>query len=232
MPKTTEKAFDEWTAFYQAAPEMGKAPLWPAEPLVRMMKGNYIPGFDKSYVGKNVLEIGFGAGNNFVFLGSLGLNLYGAEVSKDICVQTKETIARFGYDVDLREGSNRSLPFEDNFFDYIVSWNVIHYENTEANMRAAIAEHARVLKPGGRLFISTVAPDNKILENHKIVGDHRYQIGREDDFRKGEVFFCFDSPSYVQFYWGDHFKDINVGRVSDYMFSQMLDWYLITGVKK
>jgi ubiquinone/menaquinone biosynthesis C-methylase UbiE len=232
MPKTTEKAFDQWTEFYRAAPELGKAPMWPAEPLVRAMKGSYIPGIDKNWAGKKVLEVGFGAGNNFVFLGSQGMELYGVEVSKDICEQTAATIKRFGYETDLREGSNRSIPFEDNTFDLIVSWNVIHYENTEANMRAAIKEHARVLKKGGRVLLSTVAPGNKIFDNHEIVGEHRYQIGRDDDFRKGEVFFCLDSPGYIKYYWGEHFDDVQVGRVSDYLFTEMLDWFLVTGVKR
>jgi SAM-dependent methyltransferase len=47
---------------------------------------------------------------------------------------------------------NRLLPFQDNFFDYIVCIDGIeHLENPYF----AIREFARILKPGGELFIST-----------------------------------------------------------------------------
>lgn len=231
MPTTEGTAFDKWTEFYKMAPELGKAPMWPAEPLVRSMCGNYIRGIDKNWAGKSAIEIGFGAGNNLIFLGSIGMQLHGVEVSEQICEQARETVERFGYKADLKPGSNRSIPFPDNVFEVLVSWNVIHYENNEKDMKAAIAEHARVLKKGGRFFISTVAPENKIFDGHRIVGEHCYEIARSDDFRKGQRFFCFDSPSYIQYYFATHFNNVEVGRVTDFMFSEKLDWFLITGVK-
>jgi SAM-dependent methyltransferase len=231
MQKTETKSFDAWTDFYSAAPAIGKWPLWPAEPLIRMMRGNYVPGIDKEYAGKKAIDVGFGSGNNLLLLGSLGMELYGVEVSENICEQTTEQLSHYGYKADLKAGSNRSIPYPDDSFDVLVSWNVIHYDNTEEHMQQAIAEYARVLKPGGRFFVSTVAPNNKILLGAKQLSAHQFEIGRTDDFRKGEVFFSFGSPENVQKFFGRSFKDVLVGRVTEDLFVDVLDWYMVTGRK-
>lgn len=50
-------------------------------------------------------------------------------------------------------GDAHRLPFRDASFDAVVNIQVLEHLNEPA---AAIAEFARVLKPGGRLFLSTV----------------------------------------------------------------------------
>jgi ubiquinone/menaquinone biosynthesis C-methylase UbiE len=205
--------------------------LWPSETLVRLFKGNYVPGLDKQYAGKKVLDVGFGNGNNLIFLASLGLSLAGTEVAPEICEMISARFRQVGVDADLRVGTNRQLPFLDNTFDFLVSWNVIHYENTEPDMRAAIAEYQRVLKPGGRFFVSTTGPEHKILQDGKTLGGHRYEIGRADDFRKGQVYFYFDAPNYIQMYFGEQFRDVLVGRTHDMLLTETLDWFIVTGVK-
>lgn len=225
------KAFQDWTDAYKGYKESGKILLWPATTLIRMFKGNYIPGLDKNYAGKSVIDVGCGSGNNLVFLNTLDLKLYGTEVSDEICSMTMRHLSEFNINAELKAGFNTKLPFDDNLFDYLVSWNVIHYENNEDDMKRAIGEYARVLKPGGRIFISSTGPRHLILQNSKALGHHRYQIGRDDDFRKGEVFFYFDSPEYVKFYFSPHFNDVLVGTDTDYMFTEYQDYFLITGVK-
>jgi ubiquinone/menaquinone biosynthesis C-methylase UbiE len=206
--------------------------MWPSETLVRLFKGNYVLGLEKDYTGKKIIDIGFGGGNNLIFLASLGLSLYGTEVREEICETVRKKLARLDYEADLRVGTNRQLPFQDNEFDFLVSWNVLHYEDNEQAIREAIAQYCRVLKPGGRIFISTTGPEHLILRDSKTLGGHRYHIGRGDDFRKGEVFFYFDAPNYIRHYFSEYFSDILVGRTQDFLFSETLDWFIITGVKE
>ncbi len=227
-----QEAFEKWTKAYSRFVKSGTVLNWPAISLVRMFKGNYITGLKKDYEGKKVLDIGCGAGNNLLFLGTLGLELYGTEVSDEICELTRGKIERFGIKATLKKGLNRDIPFEDNFFDYLVSWNVIHYENNEEDMKKAIAEYARVLKPDGRLFLSTTGPQHMILKGAKLLGNHKYQIGREDDFRKGEVFFYFDTPEYIKFYFSKNFREIYVGRINDFMFTAWQDYFIVTALKQ
>jgi SAM-dependent methyltransferase len=226
----TRDSFDKWASHYAEAAKTGEEPLWPSETLVRLFKGSYVPGLDRhGYRGKSVLEVGHGNGNNLVFLGSLGLRLAGTEVDERVCAETTRRLAELGLEADLKVGTNQALPWPDGSFDYLVSWNVIHYESTEKDLQKAIQEYRRVLKPGGRFFLSTTGPEHMILEGASLVGPHRYKIGRNDDFRKGEVFFYFDSPGYVHYYFDPHFQDVLVGRTHDHMMTNTLDWFIVTG---
>lgn len=226
-----DKSFKLWTDAYKKEIAKGTDLIWPSETLVRLFKGSYIPGLDKNYAGKKVLDVGFGTANNTIFLATLGLKIYGTEVEQEICDMIKDRMKGLGYEADLRVGTNSKMPFKDNEFDFLVSWNVIHYEDSEEKMRSAIKEYARVLKPGGRFFISTTGPEHLILKDSKTLGNHRYQIGRNDDFRKGQVFFYFDAPNYIKQFFGEHFKDVLVGRTHDFLMTETLDWFVITGVK-
>jgi ubiquinone/menaquinone biosynthesis C-methylase UbiE len=222
---------EKWTQAYREFMNDGTELMWPSETLIRLFKGNYVPDMDRNYAGKKVLEVGVGRGNNLVFLASLGMELCGTELSEEICTDANTKLNKLGYNADLRVGTNRQLPFPDNSFDFLVSWSVIHYEDNEDDMRKAIAEYARVLKPNGRVFVQTTGPEHKILLNSTTLGSHRYQIGRPDDFRAGQVFFYFDAPNYIEMYFGESFKNVMVGRTHDHLFTETLDWFVVTGTK-
>ncbi|MGC9384578.1 MAG: class I SAM-dependent methyltransferase [Kosmotogaceae bacterium] len=197
-----------------------------------MFKGDYITGKKIDYHGKSVLDVGFGNGNNTLFLASLEMQVFGIEIHEDICKSASMEFKKIGIEVDLRVGTNQSIPFEDNSFDFLVSWNVLHYEGSERGIKAGIKEYARVLKPGGRLFLSTTGPKHKILYNSKTLGNHLYEIGRNDDFRKGQVHFFFDNTNYLDFYFSPKFKELQFGRIQDRLFLDDLDWWLVTGIKR
>ncbi|MDP8213175.1 MAG: class I SAM-dependent methyltransferase [Candidatus Zapsychrus exili] len=222
-----DKAFTDWMNFYC---KQNKGLMWPNETLVRLFKGSYMPGVRKNYKGKKVLEVGFGVGNNLMFCGTLDMELFGVEVHKDICDHATKRMEELGHNADLKVGKNSKIPFKDNSFDYIVSWDVLHYEGREDLIVKAISEYSRVLKPGGRFFISTVAPKHTILRKSKTLGNHQYEIGREDDFRKGETFFYFDSKEYIKFYFSKYFSKIDVGRVTLDYFTEVNDTFIITAV--
>ena len=227
----SENADERWAQFYSRKTGQGAVATWPNESLVRFFKGQYFPWFKKSYAGMKIIDVGFGSANNLMFFGTLGMQLHGVEVHADICELFMERLARTGYSADLKAGTNREIPFPDEQFDYLVSWDAIHYEGDSQRIEEALAEFARVLKPGGRLFMSTVAPKHTIFRDTKIVGHHRYLLGREDDFRKGEVFFCFDAPQYIHYFLAPHFTDIQTGRSTLDYFFEINDTFLITATK-
>ncbi len=226
------KMSDDWAKSYVVSAHSGEEMIHPSETLVRLFKGDYVTGHRENLKGKSVLDVGFGEGNNTIFLASLGMQVAGVEIHQDICTQVASKMKRYNMMADLQVGSNQSLPFADNTFDYLVSWNVLHYEGTEAGVKAGIKEYARVLKPNGRLFLSSTGPTHKILLNSKTLGSHRYEIGRPNDFRQGQVHFFFDAPNYIELYFSPHFGDLQIGRIEDVMFREKLDWWLVTGLKK
>ena len=221
-------AFDKWSAFYRRAEQEGVALSWPSETLVRLLKGSYIPGLP-DLSGSAVLDVGFGNANNTVMLACLGARVSGIEIDQAICDLARGKLAALGLAADLRVGTNLSIPFDAESFDLLISWNVLHYTDNEQDFRAGIAEYARVLKPGGRIIVSTTGPDHKILEGAKPLGDHRYRIVT-DPLRAGQVFYYVDSEENARRLFDDCFTDVHVGRIRDHLFTQTLDWFLITGV--
>ena len=77
-----------------------------------------------------------------------------------VCVDTSarvvaaagERLRRFP-NVEVREGDMHALPFADASFDLVVMMHALTYANRPA---AAVVEAARVLRPGGRLLLSSL----------------------------------------------------------------------------
>jgi ubiquinone/menaquinone biosynthesis C-methylase UbiE len=223
------QSHSDWTSAYQELFASGAALSFPNETLLRLFKGNYVPNMPRSLKGLRALDVGFGSGNNLHLLTSMGMEVAGTEVSEEICLMTGQRMRVRGIRADLRVGTNTALPYNDDTFDFLVSWNVLHYEDTDDKIRKGISEYARVLKPGGRVFISTTAPDHKILKDSMSLGGHLHQIGRSDDFRKGAVYFYFKNESDIRSYFEPVFDEVMVGRTHDRLFTETLDWFLVTG---
>jgi ubiquinone/menaquinone biosynthesis C-methylase UbiE len=58
--------------------------------------------------------------------------------------------------VEVKTADMRQMPFADGAFDVVVSTAAIHNLYQRADREKAIAEIARVLKPGGRVLISDI----------------------------------------------------------------------------
>lgn len=232
MPNSSQTMGASWANAYKNFEHLDTTLKMPSETLVRLFKGDYVTGeCTANYNDMNCLDIGFGSGNNTAFLASLGLNVSGVEIEQSICDTATTQLAARGLTADLKVGTNQHLPFDSNSFDYLVSWNVLHYEGSEKNIQLALQEYQRVLKPNGRLFMSSTGPTHKILQDAQVLGKHLYQIGRKDDFRKGQVHFFFDDTRYIDFYLKPYFSELQIGRILDHLFTETLDWWIITGVK-
>ena len=117
----------------------------------------FIRGFllDETLKDKNFLEIGVGAGTDFVEALKSGAYCYGIDATDAAILETKENIS---YSMDnekynlefLEKHDAEYLPFEDNKFDIVYSWGVLHHAK---NTMKCISEAVRVLKPGGTLKI-------------------------------------------------------------------------------
>lgn len=229
MSQNTE--FNKWADAYEKMMQQGTERQWPSETLIRLIRGPYLAQYNLKFAESKILDVGFGAGEAFYFLNTLGARLYGTEVDQSICDSVSDRLSHVGIDAELRVGTNTSLPFPDDNFDYLVSWNVIHYESNEKDMLAAIQEYARILKKGGRIFVSTTGPKHKILKDATSIAPHQYRIGRQDDHRKGQVFFYFDQPDEIQRIFSTAFSDILIGRTHDHLFTETLDWFIVSASK-
>lgn len=105
---------------------------------------------------KVVMDVGCGTGIlTQVLLDKGAAKVVCADFSEQMLKQSREKFERLGYAPDrfeYRQADAENLPFEDNTFDLVVSGMVL---GIVVNQEKVLAEMHRVIKPGGRLAIST-----------------------------------------------------------------------------
>jgi len=103
--------------------------------------------------GLRVLEIGVGAGTDFVQWIRHGARATGVDLSPNSLAECRARVTAEGHpDVPLQVADAEHLPFSDDSFDVVYSYGALHHSPDTA---AAIREVLRVLRPGGeaRLMI-------------------------------------------------------------------------------
>jgi ubiquinone/menaquinone biosynthesis C-methylase UbiE len=113
--------------------------------------------------GMKILDVGCGAGKQ-CFLYSDDTNgqadITGTDFSEELLGKAREKLASRG-DKNIKFGFmdfNKHFEFEDNTFDLLSSAFAIYYAS---NLDFTFGEAHRVLKPGGRLFVTGPLPENK-----------------------------------------------------------------------
>jgi ubiquinone/menaquinone biosynthesis C-methylase UbiE len=115
--------------------------------------------------GGAVLDVGTGPGVLLVELATRrpDLRLTGVDLSADMVAAATRNLASFGERARARVADVTSLPFPDRSFDLIVSsLSLHHWDHPEA----AVPELARLLRPGGRVYIYDFpfAPFDKLAD--------------------------------------------------------------------
>jgi ubiquinone/menaquinone biosynthesis C-methylase UbiE len=102
-----------------------------------------------------VLEVGAGTGFfliNLALGGCLdGAELHATDLSDGMLEVCRRNGLEHGLDITTRQGDAESLPYEDESFDLVIGHAFIHHLPVPGT---AIAEMARVLKPGGTLVLA------------------------------------------------------------------------------
>lgn len=101
--------------------------------------------FDQ-YKGKKVLEIGVGLGAEHQKFAEAGAILNGIDLTNRAISHTRQRFEHFALTSQLETGDAENLPFNDESFDLVYSWGVLHHTPDTAK---AIDEVYRVLKLGG-----------------------------------------------------------------------------------
>lgn len=100
-----------------------------------------------------ILDGGCGLGDWVLYLKGMGFNTTGLDISKKVIAQLQD---RFPH-ANFRSGDIRRTEFTGDSFDLYFSWGV--FEHFENGPQDCLREAARLLRPGGLLFI-TVPHDN------------------------------------------------------------------------
>lgn len=161
--------------------------------------------------GDKILDIGCGTGKLTLHMANLiGPSGYilGIDPSIHRIEIAKQQIKN--ENVNFEIGSSETLSkFEDNSFDIVYLNVVFHYID---NKEEVIKQIYRIIKPGGRLGITTGNKDkpptfriitNKILKNYNIIGKRNYQISVKEfesllkRFNYTEIY-CKEDPRYFK----------------------------------
>jgi ubiquinone/menaquinone biosynthesis C-methylase UbiE len=104
------------------------------------------------YHGKRVLEVGFGAGTDFIQWLRAGAKVSGVDLTEEALANLTHRIGVYHLPEpeSLQVTDAESLPFPANTFDLGYSWGVLHHT---PNTEKAIAELVRVIRPGGEIKI-------------------------------------------------------------------------------
>lgn len=116
----------------------------------------------KPQAGMNILDVGCGAGKLcFLFNDYVkgGAKIIGGDFSEELLEKAREKNKNIGADIDFQFlDFNQPFNFADNTFDLCTSAFSIYYAS---DFDFTFGEAHRVLKNGGRLFVSGPLPENK-----------------------------------------------------------------------
>lgn len=118
--------------------------------------------------GRRALDVGCGEGHLVRLLTTKGARVTGLEVQA-AQLQKARSIEPVG-DEDYLEAGAQALPFPDASVDLVVFFNSLHHVPVAA-MDQALAEAARVLGPGGQLYVSEPVASGEFFELVRRVDD-------------------------------------------------------------
>ncbi|MCE7989775.1 MAG: class I SAM-dependent methyltransferase [Caldilinea sp. CFX5] len=106
------------------------------------------------------LDLGFGVGRHTILLAQQGITMYGLDAAANGLVYADAWAEREGLSLNLMTGDMTKLPYANDFFDLVITWNVI-YHGTLAVIQQTVQEIERCLKPGGQLICTLISHSHK-----------------------------------------------------------------------
>ncbi|HLO75739.1 MAG TPA: class I SAM-dependent methyltransferase [Magnetospirillum sp.] len=118
--------------------------------------------------GKRVVDVGCGDGNLARHLAKFGARVLGVECSPRQLAKARAADQVAG--VEIVEGVGQALPAASASADVVVFFNSLHHVPA-AFMGKALEEAARVLRPGGRVYVSEPVAEGPFFQTCRPVDD-------------------------------------------------------------
>ncbi len=152
----------------------------------------------KTLNARNVLDLGCGAGRHAIFLAREGFNVVGLDVSETALGELEGRARAAGLgNVTLVKHEMQELPFIDNYFDAVVSTNVLHH-GTAAEIRRTLAEIHRIMRKNAAGFIITLSKNDFRYGNGTRLEQDTYQFTEGDE--QGIVHHFFSHKELLQYF--------------------------------
>ena len=106
-----------------------------------------------------ILDLGVGLGRHSIFFAKNGFDVSGIDIS-DFAVERLQKISQENnLNIDVVRANMMDLPFADNLFDVVFSFNVIYHTDTKG-FQTVLSEIKRVLKPGGEFYFTMISKNS------------------------------------------------------------------------
>ncbi len=103
---------------------------------------------------KRVLDLGCGTGRHLIFLSKKGFEVYGMDASPKALEMASKWLIEENEKAELHlDRIEHKFPYEDKFFDAIISIQVIHH-NLMKDIIFTVREIERILKKDGVIFLT------------------------------------------------------------------------------
>ncbi len=222
----------EWNSLF-----LNAGMSFPSEYVIRILKGSFPRlNLDKAaFRGSRFCDAGCGDGRNLLLAKTCGFDTFGVEISEEIVAKVRSNLSKAGIEqVDVRVGSNSKIPFGDEFFDYLLSWNACYYMGGVLDFDAYVREFARVLRKDGYLILSIPKKSCFIFKTSEPAGKEGYRIIRNDPFkvRDGEILRMFNDEKEIEAVFSPFFKDFIFASIHDDCFGYEYHWHLAVCKRK
>ncbi|MBU4269329.1 class I SAM-dependent methyltransferase [Candidatus Dependentiae bacterium] len=130
----------------------------------------------------NLLEIGTGISSIIQDLNNF--NCYGIDYSKNAINFTEQILKKLNKKANLTIGNAEKLPYDDNFFDVIITSHTLEHIKNDFNV---IKECLRVLKNNGELIIFVPGRVSGISTNEEFTKYGHYRYYNAKRFKELEI---------------------------------------------
>lgn len=145
---------------------------------------------------KEVLECGAGISPSLepllVRFFDYGYDTHGVEISDERLKNAREYCEENELDLDIRKGDIRQIPFGDESMSFVFSYNTI-FHLTKEDIRLAMGEIERVLKPEGLCFVNFLSLDSQTFGKGEQIGKGEY-LEKNNDMQFMHSYFEDDEP--------------------------------------
>ena len=222
MSLVQKNVFDNWSETFKD----GSSKDYPSLELVRLQ----IMHFNNMRKG-NLLEYACGSGCNTEHLIKLGYNVTALDISSDALKFTKLRINKKKLNkknlktTKIKPG-DKTLPFKDNSFEYIVAMSVLSLLGSEKSIKLLLKEFQRVLKPNGKIIVDINDQNSEFSKGFKEVYPNTFKVIQKN--KKPFNAYCLKNSTDFKKLIKNYFKIDDVGFSAHNVFKRRINEWIIS----
>lgn len=117
---------------------------------------------------KTLLDIGCGSGQTAIPAAKKGLQVTGIDIAENLIEHARNTAAAHKLNVQFDVGDAEDLPYHDQSFDAVITMIGAMFA---PNPERVVSELARVVKPGGKIFMANWTPTSMPAQMFKCASE-------------------------------------------------------------